>query len=60
MAKTFVDVETRTTEALDGMYETATKKGRGWKFWVITPVVLAVVAAGTFFGVRRVLGGSEK
>jgi hypothetical protein len=59
MAKTLVDVETKTTEGLDGVYE-ATKKGRGWKFWVISPVVLAVVAAGAFFGVRRVLGGSEK
>jgi hypothetical protein len=59
MAKTLLDVETQTTEGLDGMYET-TKKGRGWKFWVITPVVLAIVAAGTIFGVRRVLAGSEK
>ena len=59
MAKTFVDVETKTTKGPDGVYE-ATKKGRGWKFWIITPLVLAVVTAGAFFGVRRVLGGSEK
>ncbi len=59
MAKTLVDIETKTTEGLDGMYEN-TKKGRGWKFWVITPVVLVVVAGSAFLGVRRVLGGSEK
>jgi hypothetical protein len=59
MAKTLVDVETKTTEGLDGAYE-ATKKGKGWKFWVITPLVLAVVAAGAFFGVRRVLSSSEQ
>jgi hypothetical protein len=59
MAKTLIDVETKTTEGLDGVFE-ATKQGKGWKFWVITPLVLAVVTAGAFFGVRRVLGSSEK
>jgi hypothetical protein len=59
MAKTLADIKTKVTEGLDGAYET-TKKGRGWKFWVIAPVVLALVAGGAFLGVRRVLGGSAK
>lgn len=59
MAKTLADMATKTTEGLDGMYENA-KKGRGWKFWVIAPVVLAIVGAGAFLGVRRMFGSSEK
>ncbi|HZU66221.1 MAG TPA: hypothetical protein VFA09_02995 [Ktedonobacteraceae bacterium] len=59
MAKTVVDTETKTAEGLDAAYET-TKRGRGWKFWVIAPVVLALVAGGAFLGVRRILGSPEK
>ena len=57
MAKTqtLADVE-KKIEILD---ETEAPKGRGWKFWVFTPLILAMVAGGAFLGVRRWFGNSE-
>jgi hypothetical protein len=56
MAKTLADIK----EKIDILDETEeVHKGRGWKFWVIAPVVLATVACGAFLVVRRWFGGSE-
>ena len=56
MAKTVADVE-KKINILDETEEVQT--GRGWKFWVVTPLVLATVACGAFLVVRRWFGGSE-
>ena len=56
MAKTLADVEKK----IDILDETeVAQKGRGWKFWAITPLVLATVACGAFLMVRRWFGNSE-
>jgi hypothetical protein len=56
VAKTLADVE-KKINILDETDEV--HKGRGWKFWVITPLVLATVACGAFLVVRRWFGNSE-
>ncbi|HVB72144.1 MAG TPA: hypothetical protein VNE38_01180 [Ktedonobacteraceae bacterium] len=56
MAKTIADIE-KKIDILDETEEAP--KGRGWKFWVIAPIVLATVAGGAFLVVRRWLGSSE-
>lgn len=56
MAKTLADVE-KKIDILDETEEI--HKGRGWKFWIIAPLVLAVMGGGTFLVVRRLLGNSE-
>ncbi len=56
MAKTLADIE-KKTGILDETEEVHT--GRGWKFWVIAPVVLAVLGSGAFLMVRRWFGNSE-
>ena len=56
MAKTIADVQKK----IDILDETeGAQKGRGWKFWVITPLVLGTVACGAFLVVRHWFGGSE-
>lgn len=56
MAKTLADVEKK----IDILDETeAVHTGRGWKFWVIAPLVLAVVGGGAFLVVRHLFGSSE-
>ena len=56
MAKTLADIEKK----IDIPDETEeVHKGRGWKFWVITPLVLATVACSAFLVVRRWFGNSE-
>ena len=56
MSKTLADVEKK----IDILDETeVVQTGRGWKFWVITPVVLAALGSGAFLVVRRWLGNSE-
>ncbi|HEY6541285.1 MAG TPA: hypothetical protein VIZ18_10120 [Ktedonobacteraceae bacterium] len=57
MAKTVVDVEKK----IDLLEETEeVQKGRGWKLWVITPLVLATVACGAFLVVRRWFSNSAQ
>ena len=56
MAKTLADVE-KKIDILDETGEV--HSGRGWKFWVIAPLVLATVAGGAFLAVRRLFGSSE-
>ena len=56
MAKTLADIE-KTIGVLDETGEA--HKGRAWKFWVITPLVLATVAGCAFLVVRRIFGSSE-
>ena len=56
MAKTVADIE-KKIDILDETEEVHT--GRGWKFWVIAPLVLATVACGAFLVVRRKFGSSE-
>ena len=56
MAKTLADIE-KKIDILDETEEVQT--GRGWKFWVITPLALATVACGAFLAVRRWFGNSE-
>ncbi|HEU0003089.1 MAG TPA: hypothetical protein VFQ36_19415 [Ktedonobacteraceae bacterium] len=56
MAKTLADVE-KKIDILDETEEVHT--GRGWKFWVIAPLVLTVVGGGAFLAVRRLFGSSE-
>lgn len=57
MAKTLADVE----EKIDLLEETEeANKGRNWKLWVITPLVLATVACGAFLVVRRRFNKSEQ
>ena len=56
MAKTLADIKEKI-DILDDTEEVHT--GRGWKFWVFTPLILAMVAGGAFLGVRRWFGNSE-
>jgi hypothetical protein len=56
VAKTVADVE-KKIDLLDETEEA--QKGRSWKFWVITPLVLATVACGAFLVVRRRFSKSE-
>jgi hypothetical protein len=56
VAKTLADVE-KKIELLEETEEV--QKGRGWIFWVISPLVLATVACGAFLAVRRWFGNSE-
>jgi hypothetical protein len=56
VAKTLADIE-KEIDILDVTEEV--HKGRGWKFWVIAPLVLAVMGCGGFLVVRRLLSGSE-
>ncbi len=56
MAKTLADIE-KKIDILDETEEV--HKGRGWKFWVIAPLVLAVMGCGAFLVVRRWFGNSE-
>ena len=56
MAKTLADIE-KKIDLLDETEET--HEGRGWKIWVIAPLVLAAVACSAFFVVRRFFGNSE-
>ena len=59
MPKTLSDVELETMEII-GEAEETTKKGWGWKVWLLVPVALGTVATASYFIVRRVFGGSEK
>lgn len=56
MAKTLADIE-KKIDILDETEEV--HAGRGWKFWVIAPVVLAMLGGGAFLVVRRWFGNSE-
>jgi hypothetical protein len=56
VAKTLTDIE-KEIDILDETEEV--HKGRGWKFWVIAPLVLAVMGCGGFLVVRRWFSGSE-
>jgi hypothetical protein len=56
VAKTLADVE-KKIGILDETAEV--RKGLSWKFWVISPLVLATVAGGAFLVVRRLSGSSE-
>lgn len=56
MAKTMADIE-KKIDILDETEEVHT--GRGWKFWVIAPIVLAVLGSSAFLVVRRLFGNSE-
>jgi hypothetical protein len=56
VAKTLADIE-KTIGVLDETGEE--HKGRAWKFWVITPLILAAVAGCAFLVVRRIFGSSE-
>lgn len=56
MAKTLADVE-KKIDILDETEESP--KGRGWKFWVITPLALATVAGCAFLMVRRWFSSDE-
>jgi len=56
VAKTLADIE----EKIDILDETEeVHKGRGWKFWVIAPLVLVTVACSAFLVVRRRFLNSE-
>jgi hypothetical protein len=55
MAKTLADIE-KKIDILDEIEGVHT--GRGWKFWVIAPVVLAALGGGVFLVVRRWFGNS--
>ena len=57
MAKTLADIGTKI-DIVDGTEETT--KGRGWKFWVFTPLALLTVASVAFLAVRRFMGGSAE
>lgn len=56
MAKTLADIE-KKIDILDETEEV--HKGRGWKLWVIAPLVLVTVACSAFLVVRRWFGNSE-
>ncbi|MGH2498203.1 MAG: hypothetical protein ACRDIV_26190 [Ktedonobacteraceae bacterium] len=56
MAKTVADIE-KKIDLLDETEEV--RAGRGWKFWVIAPLVLATVACGAFLVVRRRFSSSK-
>ena len=57
MAKTVADVD-KKIEILDETEEV--QKGRSWKLWVISPLVLATVACGAFLVVRRRFSNSAQ
>jgi hypothetical protein len=56
VAKTLADIE-KKIDILDETEEV--HNGRGWKLWVIAPLVLTAVACGAFMVVRRWFGNSE-
>lgn len=58
MAKTLVDVE-KKVEVLDGTYQETTKKGWGWKLWLLIPLPVAAVAGCAYFIVRRFVGAEK-